>query len=65
MTNRCIRCKIKKIHKQIPVQEAGPKPAASTLLIDWFIRLVKGVLIGIGFITPGLSGVFWLDPGAL
>ena len=38
------------------VQEAGPKPAASTPLIDWFIRLVKGVLIGIGFITPGLSG---------
>lgn len=23
---------------------------------DWFLRLVKGVLIGIGFITPGLSG---------
>jgi putative membrane protein len=24
--------------------------------LDWFIRLVKGVLIGIGFIVPGLSG---------
>ena len=23
---------------------------------DWFIRLVKGVIIGIGFILPGLSG---------
>lgn len=25
-------------------------------LIDWVIRLVKGVMVGIGFITPGLSG---------
>jgi len=25
-------------------------------LIDWFIRLVKGIMVGIGFITPGLSG---------
>ncbi len=24
--------------------------------LDWFIRLIKGVLIGIGFIVPGLSG---------
>lgn len=23
---------------------------------DWFIRLLKGVLVGIGFIVPGLSG---------
>lgn len=23
---------------------------------DWFIRLVKGIIIGIGFILPGLSG---------
>lgn len=23
---------------------------------DWFIRLVKGIIIGVGFITPGLSG---------
>jgi putative membrane protein len=26
------------------------------LIVDWFIRLLKGVLVGIGFITPGLSG---------
>ena len=23
---------------------------------DWFIRLTKGMLVGIGFILPGLSG---------
>jgi putative membrane protein len=25
-------------------------------LLDWILRLLKGVLVGIGFITPGLSG---------
>ncbi len=25
-------------------------------LLDWIIRLVKGVMVGIGFIVPGLSG---------
>lgn len=25
-------------------------------IADWLLRLVKGVIIGIGFITPGLSG---------
>jgi len=25
-------------------------------LIDWFIRFFEGILVGIGFITPGLSG---------
>lgn len=25
-------------------------------VLDWFIRLIKGVLVGIGFIVPGLSG---------
>lgn len=25
-------------------------------ITDWLLRLVKGVIIGIGFITPGLSG---------
>ena len=25
-------------------------------VVDWVFRLVKGILIGIGFITPGLSG---------
>lgn len=25
-------------------------------VLDWMIRVVKGVLVGIGFITPGLSG---------
>ncbi|WP_129593855.1 DUF368 domain-containing protein [Seramator thermalis] len=31
----------------------GKKP---TPIIDWFIRLIKGVIVGIGFILPGLSG---------
>ena len=26
------------------------------LVADWFIRLTKGMLVGIGFILPGLSG---------
>ena len=25
-------------------------------VVDWFIRLLKGALVGIGFILPGLSG---------
>ena len=25
-------------------------------IVDWIVRLLKGVLVGIGFITPGLSG---------
>jgi putative membrane protein len=25
-------------------------------ITDWFIRLLKGALVGIGFILPGLSG---------
>jgi putative membrane protein len=31
----------------------GKKP---TPIIDWFIRLAKGIIVGIGFILPGLSG---------
>ena len=25
-------------------------------LTDWLIRLIKGIIVGIGFILPGLSG---------
>jgi putative membrane protein len=25
-------------------------------VLDWFIRLIKGIFVGIGFIVPGLSG---------
>jgi len=32
---------------------ATVKPNA---MVDWFIRLIKGIVIGIGFILPGLSG---------
>jgi len=24
--------------------------------VDWIVRFLKGILVGIGFITPGLSG---------
>jgi len=27
-------------------------------VVDWIVRLLKGILVGVGFITPGLSG--WL-----
>ena len=33
--------------------ELSPKRSST---LDWFIRLLKGVLVGIGFIVPGLSG---------
>jgi putative membrane protein len=32
------------------------KPNAANGVLEWCIRLVKGVLVGIGAITPGLSG---------
>ncbi len=28
----------------------------TTFVIDWILRLLKGILVGVGFITPGLSG---------
>ncbi len=31
-------------------------PAKNRSIWDWIIRLVKGVMVGIGFIVPGLSG---------
>lgn len=35
--------------------ETVPKKTINPL-VDWFIRLLKGALVGIGFILPGLSG---------
>ncbi len=32
------------------------KPVKSNGVVEWIIRLVKGVLAGVGAITPGLSG---------
>jgi putative membrane protein len=34
----------------------GLKNTRSNIVIDWFIRLIKGIIVGIGFILPGLSG---------
>lgn len=38
---------------EIPEQEA---PLKVNPVTDWLIRLLKGALVGIGFILPGLSG---------
>lgn len=41
-------------------QEGTPEPLApvakSNRIVDWFLRLVKGFIVGFGAITPGLSG---------
>lgn len=43
-----------------PLDDLEPLPEAELTkrlsLVDWFIRLIKGTLIGIGAILPGLSG---------
>lgn len=39
-----------------PVQPDVVVTAASNGIVEWMIRLVKGVLVGIGAIVPGLSG---------
>jgi len=37
--------------------QGGAQPrSASAAALDWFIRLIKGALVGIGAILPGLSG---------
>ena len=40
--------------------DESQKTRSSTIkpntIADWFIRLIKGIIIGIGFILPGLSG---------
>jgi len=38
-------------HKNLSQQEVG-----KSTIIEWFIRLIKGALVGIGAIVPGLSG---------
>ena len=41
------------------IKETTPKEARPRRLnpiTDWFIRLIKGIVVGIGFILPGLSG---------
>ena len=43
------------LHMTVIENPQIPQPRASTP-IAWIIRLVKGVLAGIGAITPGLSG---------
>lgn len=50
-----------KQHKQdktgeILVQNVDFPKSVNNPIGDWFIRLVKGIIIGIGFILPGLSG---------
>lgn len=38
------------------LHEGTTEKSAIGPVTDWFIRLVKGMLVGIGFILPGLSG---------
>src|SRR5690554_3109296 len=40
---------------QSNIEETTERKSINPLL-DWFIRLLKGALVGIGFILPGLSG---------
>ncbi len=39
-----------------PVNKPAESPAALNPLVDWIVRLLKGALVGIGAIVPGLSG---------
>ncbi len=39
-----------------PSKPTAAKLVATGSVLDWLIRLFKGVLVGIGAITPGLSG---------
>ena len=41
-------------YKDRQIEPASPRKIRP--VVDWFIRLVKGALVGIGFILPGLSG---------
>ncbi|TLN08461.1 DUF368 domain-containing protein, partial [bacterium] len=36
--------------------EVKSLPRENNQFLGWIIRLLKGILVGIGFITPGLSG---------
>ncbi|MDD2246047.1 MAG: DUF368 domain-containing protein [Proteiniphilum sp.] len=37
-------------------REEGTEQKTISPVVDWFVRLIKGTLVGIGFILPGLSG---------
>ena len=41
---------------EINPSQGFTKPGIANGVLEWSIRLVKGVLVGIGAITPGLSG---------
>jgi len=41
---------------QTSANQNQPQITTRSKVLDWFIRLVKGVLIGIGAILPGMSG---------
>lgn len=36
--------------------ESSLEPKRLNPITDWFVRLIKGIIVGIGFILPGLSG---------
>lgn len=39
--------------------ETQADQATGNPVIGWIVRFLKGILAGIGAITPGLSGVFY------
>lgn len=40
----------------VQIRPGKPEVKKQNPVVEWFIRLVKGIIIGIGFILPGLSG---------
>jgi len=53
-SNQQTNIPIEKTEMQKLTEESKPNTAKAG--IDWIIRLVKGILVGIGAIVPGLSG---------
>jgi len=52
----CIFAPLNKNNKTKQTVEETREQKKISPLADWFIRLIKGSLVGIGFILPGLSG---------
>lgn len=42
--------------REVTIEQKTIEQKTISPLVDWFIRLLKGALVGIGFILPGLSG---------
>ena len=53
-----MRLKTEKMENHSTEESASPalEPRKLNPVTDWFVRLIKGIIVGIGFILPGLSG---------